>query len=157
MAFYGYHNFDDFRHDYRAKFGKQPYVSPSHTARWWGRPWLWYVSSDWAIRARGAKWTKEQLDESHGKLKVFKEWWAKQIWKVDDQANFTIMIVPHGRPGANYRDAVPEPSWDVYRVMLSLSTALMLRLQEWYRSWPYVIRWHFCHFYARLPATCHPQ
>jgi len=33
-GYYGYHNFDSFRSDYREKFGKKPYVSPSHGARW---------------------------------------------------------------------------------------------------------------------------
>jgi len=33
-GYFGYHNFDAFRHDYQELFGKKPYVSPSHTARW---------------------------------------------------------------------------------------------------------------------------
>ncbi|KAL8833578.1 MAG: hypothetical protein Q9170_004193 [Blastenia crenularia] len=33
-AYYVYHTFDDFRREYPAHFGKQPYVSPAHRARW---------------------------------------------------------------------------------------------------------------------------
>ncbi|KAF2658829.1 amidase signature enzyme [Lophiostoma macrostomum CBS 122681] len=79
-GWYGYHTFDDFRRDYPLKFGKKPYVSPSHSARC--------------------------LD----KIKTFKDWFDQVIWQKDDPDALTIMLVPQGRPGANYRDTVPESS-----------------------------------------------
>lgn len=91
-GYFGYHNFDAFRHDYQELFGKKPYVSPSHTARW----------------AKNSKYTEEERDEGLQKIKVFKKWWNEHIWKVDSEGGYTVMVVPQGRPGANYRDRVPE-------------------------------------------------
>ncbi|KAJ4303457.1 hypothetical protein N0V90_002352 [Kalmusia sp. IMI 367209] len=93
-GWYGYHNFDAFRQGYLEKFGKKPYVSPSHTARW----------------AKNAKYTEADRDESLAKIKVFKDWWNEHIWNVDDAGAYTIMIVPQGRPGANYRDRISNSS-----------------------------------------------
>ncbi|KAF7670922.1 hypothetical protein GT037_011050 [Alternaria burnsii] len=56
-GFFGYHNFDDFRTGYLEKFGKKPYVSPSHTARW----------------ERNSKYTVEDKDLALKKLQVFKK------------------------------------------------------------------------------------
>ncbi|KAF1955681.1 putative amidase [Byssothecium circinans] len=93
-GYYVYHTFGDFRQDYPAKFGKQPYVSPAHKARW----------------DRGSKITTEERDQSLDRISIFRQWFNKEIWNVEDSGDFAIMIVPQGRPGANYRDVVGEPA-----------------------------------------------
>lgn len=54
--------------------------------------------------------SEKELDESLEKIQVFKEWVDRYIWNVDDPSTFTIMILPQGRPGANYRDVVGTPA-----------------------------------------------
>jgi hypothetical protein len=59
-------------------------------------------------RARGEKITDEQRDNNLERIKVFKEWSNKKIWQVDDPEDAAIIMVPQGRPGANYKNAVSE-------------------------------------------------
>jgi len=92
--YYVYHSFDGFRKEYQEEFGQQPYVSPSHLARW----------------ERGATVTDEERDQSLAKIDVFKKWVDREIWQRHDQSDISIMIVPQGRPGANYRDVVGTPA-----------------------------------------------
>ncbi|KAF1954360.1 amidase signature enzyme [Byssothecium circinans] len=93
-TYYVYHSFDHFRREYPEKFGKQPYVSPAHKARW----------------IRGSKVTDEERDESLDKIQVFKTWFEKEIWRTDDPEDLAVMMVPQGRPGVNYRDVIVEPT-----------------------------------------------
>ena len=41
----------------------------------------------------------------------FKEWTLANLFAVtEDGTSSTVILVPHGRPGANYRDREPEKS-----------------------------------------------
>ena len=61
-------------------------------------------------RNRGSKIPKEECEESLERIRIFKEWFDKEIWRLDEPDNAAIMIVPQGRPGANYRDTQAEPA-----------------------------------------------
>lgn len=61
-------------------------------------------------RAKNSKWKVEDKDAALEKIQVFKIWWAKHIWKVNEDGDYTIMIIPQGRPGANYRVRVLQSS-----------------------------------------------
>ena len=41
------------------------------------------------------------------KVNIFKAWVEDHVWDVKNDATFKVMIVPQGRPGANYRDGRP--------------------------------------------------
>ncbi|KAM5460203.1 hypothetical protein MferCBS49748_007745 [Microsporum ferrugineum] len=90
-----YHYFDDFRSQYFQKFQKPPYVSPAHTDRW---------KLDEAETLEGRSKAFEMIPR-------FRAWALEKLFSVNgDGTCQTIMIVPHGRPGANYRDGRSEPS-----------------------------------------------
>jgi hypothetical protein len=57
------------------------------------------------------KKTQEERDESLEQVEQFREWAQKTLFSTrGDGSSSTIMLVPHGRPGANYRDAEPSPA-----------------------------------------------
>lgn len=49
----------------------------------------------------------EQRDQGLRELSVYYDWALEHILKPDTEHNF--VLVPLGRPGANYRDLVPAP------------------------------------------------
>ncbi|KAK3297432.1 amidase signature domain-containing protein, partial [Chaetomium fimeti] len=87
----GYHTYDKFRNDFQAKFGYPPYTSPFMTRRW----------------ALASNITQEQRDQGLAELEVYYTWVRDEILKPDTEYNF--ILLPLGRPGANYRDIVPTP------------------------------------------------
>ncbi|PMD44122.1 amidase signature enzyme [Hyaloscypha variabilis F] len=84
----GYHTYDDFIAGYEEKFKKKVYTSPFMTTRW----------------QRGINTTKEQRDQGLQECETVAKWMAKEVLTPG-----TIMLIPAGRPGANYRDTIPEP------------------------------------------------
>ncbi|KAK0617684.1 amidase signature domain-containing protein, partial [Immersiella caudata] len=83
-----YHVFDDFRSEYRKTFGKSPYLSPSRAERW----------------QEGAAITVESFNKGERIVNEFREWSPSQLFVGESEDSSAIMLVPHGRPGANYRD-----------------------------------------------------
>ena len=55
--------------------------------------------------------TKEQRDQGIAEIAIYQEWITKHILPQGrtDGSPAPIMILPLGRPGANYRDIVPKP------------------------------------------------
>ncbi|KAK3382131.1 amidase signature domain-containing protein [Lasiosphaeria ovina] len=84
----GYHVYDDFGAGYQQRFGKKVYTSPFTTARW----------------QRGIDTTKEQRDQGLRECETVAKWMAVNVLTAD-----TIMLLPVGTPGANYRCAVSGP------------------------------------------------
>ncbi|KAK4194619.1 amidase signature domain-containing protein [Triangularia verruculosa] len=85
----GFHTYDRFRDDFQQKFGHPPYVSPFMTRRW----------------GLASNITKEQRDQGLAELNVCYQWVRDSILKPEAEYNFVLL--PLGRPGANYRDIVP--------------------------------------------------
>ncbi|KAJ5811409.1 amidase [Penicillium riverlandense] len=95
-VFDGYHSFDDFRREYSEKFGKEPYLSPTQKERW----------------EDGAAVSNEDREESIAKIDIFKAWVMDHVLEVNDGNTMRVMLVPQGRPGANYRDGTPGTKVD---------------------------------------------
>lgn len=55
-------------------------------------------------RQRDIDITKEERDRGLQECKTVAEWMFKKVLTPD-----TIMVIPVGRPGGNYRDTLPEP------------------------------------------------
>ena len=51
--------------------------------------------------------TQEQRDQGLAELDTYYSWVRDEILKVGTENN--IIVLPLGRPGANYRDTVPAP------------------------------------------------
>lgn len=68
-------------------------------------------SKSFSSRERGATVTDEERDQSLAKIDVFKKWVDREIWQRHNKSDVSIMIVPQGRPGANYRDIVGTPAY----------------------------------------------
>lgn len=61
-------------------------------------------------REMDANKTADARENALEYVTVFKKWAFDNIFSVDENGDCsTIILVPHGRPGANYRDATPEP------------------------------------------------
>jgi hypothetical protein len=41
------------------------------------------------------------------KINIFKAWFEDHVLNVNDDTTMRVMLVPQGRPGANYRDGTP--------------------------------------------------
>jgi hypothetical protein len=55
-------------------------------------------------KQRGINTTKKQRDQGLRECETVAKWMAKEVLTPR-----TIMLIPAGRPGANYRDTIPEP------------------------------------------------
>ncbi|KAH6617363.1 amidase signature domain-containing protein [Chaetomium tenue] len=86
----GYHTYNKFRDDFQEKFGYPPYASPFMTRRW----------------GLATNIIQEHRDQCLDDLGVYYDWVLDNILKPDTEYNFVLL--PLGRPGANYRDIVPE-------------------------------------------------
>ncbi|KAL9100822.1 MAG: hypothetical protein Q9163_003852 [Psora crenata] len=85
----GYHEYDQFRDDYRQVFGKEPYVSPYMRFRW----------------DKGAKVTEKERDIGLAELKVFRDWVMESVMKPDPTTGSdAVLIMPSGNSGPKYRD-----------------------------------------------------
>lgn len=61
--------------------------------------------------------TNEESEEGLEAARILRQWSAEYVWRTeDDDEGPVLMIVPQGRPGANYRD-VPLPPPCVYPVV----------------------------------------
>jgi hypothetical protein len=89
MYWYTYHAFDDFRSQYKSKFGKNAYVGP-------------YMQSRWKI---GADVTKEQRDDGMEKMEVFRRWFAENVMDTARESmEEAVLIMPFGSATPQYRD-----------------------------------------------------
>ncbi|KAI1121232.1 amidase signature enzyme [Nemania abortiva] len=87
----GFHSYDTFRQEFQQKYGFPPYTSPFMTQRW----------------ALCDDISKEERDQGLKVLKVYDAWVRDHVLKEGIEDN--VMILPLGRPGANYRDIAPQP------------------------------------------------
>lgn len=61
--------------------------------------------------------TDEQSQEGLEAAKILRQWSAECIWHTEgEDEGPVIMIVPQGRPGANYRDVPVSPPYDCFAV-----------------------------------------
>ncbi|KAI9670069.1 MAG: hypothetical protein M1817_004549, partial [Caeruleum heppii] len=89
MSYEAYHQFDDFRRDYRDRFRKEPYVGPIIRFRW----------------DAGKAVTPDEYERNVKEQKVFRDWFRENVLSPDsDTLSDAIMIVPNGRAGPKYRD-----------------------------------------------------
>ncbi|KAI0099877.1 amidase signature enzyme [Nemania sp. FL0031] len=89
--FDGYDSYDTFRQEFQEKYGFPPYTSPFMTKRWGLCDHI----------------SKEQRDQGLREIEVYYTWVRDHVVKEGLEDN--IMVLPLGRPGANYRDIVPQP------------------------------------------------
>lgn len=86
-----YHNFDQFRAKYYAKFHRAPYVSPMLR-------WRWKIAEDL---------TRSQRDDAILRLQIFKRWFLDEVMCVTTHTTIVVLPIEETRP--NYRDDPPPP------------------------------------------------
>ncbi|EEQ86219.2 amidase [Blastomyces dermatitidis ER-3] len=108
-----YHHLDDFRKDYKEKYGKAPFV---HRAM----HWQWDISK---------KITREERDMYWRRSEIYRQWLLDKIFKADSKDSISIMVFPieEGRP--NYRDVEPAP-FSILSGYASLNMSPMMRAPE---------------------------
>ena len=63
------------------------------------------------LRSKGEKITARQREEAVQELAVFRRWIEEHVFETTPQGSAeTIMLLPLGRAGPNYRDTLPKPS-----------------------------------------------
>ena len=63
------------------------------------------------LRSKGEKVTAGQREEAVQELAVFRRWIKDHVFKTTPQDSAeTIMLLPLGRAGPNYRDTLPKSS-----------------------------------------------
>ncbi|KKO99570.1 hypothetical protein THAR02_08332 [Trichoderma harzianum] len=87
-----YHEYQDFRGDYKNKFGREPYVEATPRFRW----------------GIGENETKQDYANHHERIEVFKKWFGDNIMSTLGDSE-TIMVVPFGPHTVQYRDDLPRP------------------------------------------------
>lgn len=107
------HNFDKYRAEYQDKFERLPYISPAHLKRWYEpgtpRSVIEHVFNRDLSRKEKIERTQEERDQALKEVEQFREWAQKTLFSARRGGRCrTIMLVPHGRPGANYRDTKPS-------------------------------------------------
>ncbi|KAK4213124.1 amidase signature domain protein [Rhypophila decipiens] len=89
MYYDTYHTFDEFRSEYRQKFGKPAYVGP-------------YMRKRWSI---AVPFTKDDRAQGVAEMNVFRNWFEKNIMGPDkDTVTDAVMIMPFGSATPKYRD-----------------------------------------------------
>ncbi|KAF9765336.1 hypothetical protein IL306_002424 [Fusarium sp. DS 682] len=84
-----YHGFDDFRDEYRAKYGKNPFVSSVVRFRW----------------GVGKDVTSQEYETYMKQLEVFRNWFSETVMGPDSKTlSDAILIMPYGAPHPEYRD-----------------------------------------------------
>lgn len=53
--------------------------------------------------------TDEESQEGLEAAKILRQWATERVWRTEDDEGPVLMIVPQGRPGANYRDIPLSP------------------------------------------------
>ncbi|KAF2230781.1 amidase signature enzyme [Viridothelium virens] len=81
-----FHNFEQFRNDYRLKFSKEPYVSPRVR-------WQWDLSSNI---------TPEERNLAIQKVDVFREWFLSTVMREKEREAFVVIPIEEISP--RYRD-----------------------------------------------------
>ncbi|KAG7415590.1 hypothetical protein Forpe1208_v006759 [Fusarium oxysporum f. sp. rapae] len=84
-----YHGFDNFRNGYRAKFGKNTFVSSVVRFRW----------------DVGKDVTSTEYETYMNQLEIFRKWFSGNIMGPDSGTlSDAILIMPYGEPHPEYRD-----------------------------------------------------
>ncbi|KAI8628594.1 putative amidase [Xylariaceae sp. FL1651] len=90
-----YHGFDQFRDKYKAKFGKEPFVSS-------------VVGFRWGV---GKGVTSHEYDRYLGDLEVFRNWVNENIMGPDSKTlSNAVLIMPYGEAHPEYRDEPSAPA-----------------------------------------------
>ncbi|KAJ4863587.1 amidase domain-containing protein [Trichoderma breve] len=87
-----YHEYEDFRSDYKNKFGREPYVEATPRFRW----------------GIGENETKQDYNIHHERIEVFRKWFGDNIMSTLGDSE-TIMVLPFGPHTVQYRDDLPRP------------------------------------------------
>jgi len=88
-----YHEFDDYRDKYKAKFGKDAYEGPIAQYRW----------------GIGKNVTTEEYNVYMNELRVFRDWFNENVFSSDAKSGSqAIMIMPYGSANPKYRDSPNE-------------------------------------------------
>ncbi|KAL7808789.1 hypothetical protein V8C44DRAFT_350817 [Trichoderma aethiopicum] len=88
-----YHEYADFRSQYKDKFGRQPYIEATPRFRW----------------GIGEKESAPDYGHHRARIEVFRQWFNETIMPVVGDSE-TIVIVPFGPPATvQYRDDSPPP------------------------------------------------
>ncbi|KAL7941820.1 hypothetical protein V8C42DRAFT_355247 [Trichoderma barbatum] len=87
-----YHEYQDFRNDYKTKFGREPYVEA--TPRFY-----------WGI---GESESKHDYTNHRERIEVFKKWFGDNIMSTLGDSD-SIMVLPSGPLTVQYRDDSPRP------------------------------------------------
>jgi hypothetical protein len=91
MYWYTYHAFDEFRSEYKAKFGKNAYVGP-------------YMQFRWGV---GKAVTEMQRDNAIEELEIFRRWFSGNVMPLDSVAE-VVLVMPFGDATPQYRDVTHE-------------------------------------------------
>jgi Asp-tRNA(Asn)/Glu-tRNA(Gln) amidotransferase A subunit family amidase len=90
-----YHGFDDFRDEYKAKFGKDAFVSSVVRFRW----------------GVGKEVTPEEYETYLEELAVFRDWFSDFVMGPNsDTLSSAILIMPYGEADPEYRDDPSPPA-----------------------------------------------
>ncbi|VUC36601.1 unnamed protein product [Clonostachys rosea] len=90
-----YHGFDDFRDEYKAKFGKDAFASSVVRFRW----------------NIGKEVTTEEYETYLKQLEVFRDWFSQRVMGPDpDTLSNAVLIMPYGAPEPEYRDEPNPPA-----------------------------------------------
>ncbi|KAJ5714450.1 uncharacterized protein N7483_011631 [Penicillium malachiteum] len=55
----------------------------------------------------GAIVSEKVREDAMSKINIFRSWVEEQVLNASNDATLRVVIVPQGRPGANYRDGTP--------------------------------------------------
>ncbi|PKK49299.1 hypothetical protein CI102_5738 [Trichoderma harzianum] len=94
-----YHEYEDFRGDYKTKFGREPYVEATPRFRW----------------GIGENETKQDYTNHHERIEVFKKWFGDNIMSTLGDSE-TIMVLPFGPHTVQYRDDLPRPPTRIHGI-----------------------------------------
>ncbi|CVK99416.1 related to D-mandelate dehydrogenase [Fusarium mangiferae] len=90
-----YHGFDKFRDGYKARFGRNPFVSSVVQFRW----------------DVGKGVTSQEYDLYLNQLETFREWFSENVMGPDSRTlSDAILIMPYGEPHPEYRDEANPPA-----------------------------------------------
>ncbi|KAL6806958.1 amidase signature domain-containing protein [Trichoderma sp. SZMC 28013] len=87
-----YHEYQDFRGDYKNKFGREPYVEATPRFRW----------------GIGENESKQDYAIHRERIEVFRKWFGDNIMPTLGDSE-TIMVLPFGPHTVQYRDDLPRP------------------------------------------------
>lgn len=100
-----YHELDQFRDAYHAKYHKEPYVNPVTRWRWYVCPYYCVLNLH-AFRDIAQTVTRRQHDDAVDRMAIYKQWFLDKILQVG-QRN-TLLVLPITNQAVDYRDVPPE-------------------------------------------------